>query len=306
MPPLGLGTWKAAGGEVGHALEQALRMGYRHIDCAAIYGNEAEIGEALRKCFAEGVLQREELWVTSKLWNDCHAKEHVEVGLRRTLEDLGLDYLDLYLIHWPVAQPHGVIVPEGAGDLISLEECPIAETWSGMEAAVDAGLCRFIGVSNFSVKKLEQLLEVARIRPGANQVESHPYLQQRELVDFCRERDIAVTAYSPLGSSDRPERMKASDEPVLLQDETIAEIARRTDATPAQVLIAWALQRGTATIPKSVHPGRMRENLEAARIRLSEQDMEQIARLERGRRYVTGSFWVHEGGPYTLANLWDE
>ena len=306
MPKLGLGTWKSEPGEVVDAVKTALRLGYRHIDCAAIYGNEAEIGQALAESFADGVVAREDVWITSKLWNDHHAREHVRAGIEKTLSDLRLDYLDLYLVHWPVALRHGVMIPEKAEDLVPLDEMPLLETWRGMEALNEAGLARAIGVSNFSVKKLEALLAEAAIPPSANQVELQPYLQQPALKEFCDARGIELTAYSPLGSRDRPDEFKAPDELDLFQDPTITAIAERLGATPAQVLIRWAIARGTSVIPKSVNPGRMQQNLDATRLELSDDDMAAIAALDKHRRYITGSFWTQFGGAYTLENLWDE
>jgi len=302
MPALGLGTWKAGPGEVGDAIRTAVEVGYRHVDCAAIYGNEAEVGAAL----ADAGVARGELWITSKLWNDSHRPEHVRPALEKTLTDLRLDFLDLYLVHWPVALKHGTLIPESADDFESLDDVPLAETWAAMEDVAEAGLCKHIGVSNFSVKKVGALLDGVRRPPEVNQVELHPYLQQPDLVGFCRERGVHVTGYSPLGSPDRPDELKASDEPVLLDDPVIARIAERRDATPAQVLLAWALERGTAVIPKSVNRTRQAENLEAAELKLHDGDVSEIDALDRGRRYVSGDIWTPEGSPYTLANLWDE
>lgn len=306
LPILGLGTWKAAPGEVYAAVREALRLGYRHIDCAAIYGNEAEVGRALAEAMAEGVLNREQLWVTSKLWNNAHAPAAVRPALEQTLADLRLDYLDLYLVHWPVALRPEVLLPREAADLIALDALPIAQTWQAMEALVEQGLCRHIGVSNFSVVKLDELLARARLKPEMNQVELHPYLQQAAMLDFCRRHAVLLTAYSPLGSPDRPAGMRAVGESRLLDDPTIARLATRHGATPGQLLIAWGIARGTAVIPKSVNPERLRENLAAAELRLEAADLLEIARLDRHYRYVTGSFWTMPGSPYTLANLWDE
>jgi len=306
MPVLGLGTWKSEPGEVYRVVRDAIRTGYRHIDCAPIYGNEEEVGRALRDALEEGVVMRDRLWITSKLWNDSHAPEDVAPALAKTLEDLRLDYLDLYLIHWPVALRKGVYRPESAEDMIPLEDLPIARTWRSMEALAEEGRCRHIGVSNFSIAKLESLLDDARRRPEMNQVELHPYLRQQELVDFCRDRRIHVTAYSPLGSPDRPEGMRARDEPVLLEDPVIAAIAERRGVTPAQVLLAWGIARRTAVIPKSVHAHRLMENLASVEVSLTQSDLEEIAALDRHRRYVDGEFWALEGSPYSVAGLWDE
>jgi alcohol dehydrogenase (NADP+) len=291
LQPIGLGTWKSTPGEVGAAVATAIELGYRHIDCASIYGNEAEIGVALEEC---GV-PREELWITSKLWNSSHAAGDVRPALDKTLSDLRVDYLDLYLIHWPVAQKPGVVIPESGADFVSLDDIPVAETWGAMEAAADAGLARHIGVSNFSVLKLERLLADARIPPYMNQIEMHPYLQQPEMLAFCNAHDIKLTAYAPLGSENK----------ALLEDATVGAVGIRNDCTPAQVLLAWGVQRGTSVIPKSVHRDRLAQNLAAGNVALSEDDMAELAALDRAHRFIDGTFWVHEGGPYTLDNLWD-
>jgi len=306
MPALGLGTWKSGPGEVGAVVRKALELGYRHFDCAAIYANEAEIGTALADALRKGLVAREELWITSKLWNDRHATEDVLPALEQTLKDLRLDYIDLYLVHWPVALRKGVHFPKLASDLLGPDQAPLAATWAGMEATVDAGLARHIGVSNFSAAKIETVLRDARLPPQVNQVELHPYLAQGELLDYCGRHDIHLTGYSPLGSRDRPESLKQAAEPVLLEDPVVLEVAARAGCTPAQALLAWALQRGTSVIPKSVNPERMQENLAASELTLSAQDRDALDALDRARRYVTGSFWVMEGGPYTLDNIWDE
>jgi len=306
MPILGLGTWKSNPGEVYTAVKEAVSLGYRHIDCAPIYENEAEVGRALSESFQENTVTRDKMWITSKLWNNAHAPEDVRPALEKTLADLKLDYLDLFLIHWPVHLRKGVLFPGSAEDMIGFEALPIGDTWEAMEALVGNGLCRHIGVSNFSIPKLKALVDSVCLKPEMNQVELHPYLQQPEMLDFCRKNNIHLTAYSPLGSADRPSELKADDEPILLKDSTIAMIARRHGATPAQVLISWAINRKTAVIPKSVNPSRMRQNLAAVEVSLSRDDMQAIAGLDRNRRYVSGDFWAMAGGPYTVADLWDE
>lgn len=306
MPLLGLGTWKSDPGQVYAAVREAIRLGYRHVDGASIYGNEPEVGQAIRDAIDDGEVTRSELWITSKLWSNSHGRENVEPALRRSLQDLGLDYLDLYLIHWPVSIRPGVAFPGSAEDLLPPDALPLSSTWQGMEAAVEAGLTRHIGVSNVSATKLRDLLANCRLRPEVNQVELHPLLQQPDLLDACAREGIHVTAYSPLGSQDRPAFIKDPDAPVLMQNPVIAAIAAEHGCTVAQVLLAWHVQRGISTIPKSVTPARLRENLEAAEIELRPADLDRIAALDQGTRLVDGSFWVMDGGPWTLQTLWDQ
>ena len=306
MPALGLGTWKSKADDVYRAVAEALRIGYRHIDCAHIYGNEAEVGKALAEAFDAGTVERDDLWITSKLWNDCHAPADVEPALETTLANLGLEALDLYLVHWPVALRKGASFPLEAADMISLDELPLAATWSAMEALAASGRCKHIGVSNCSVAKLEALVASAARPPEVNQIEMHPYLQQPAMLDYCKANNIALTAYSPLGSPDRPATLLEQGEPVLLEDPTIGAIAKRHSASPAQVLISWAIERGTSVIPKSVNPERLAQNFAASELSLTEAEMAEIGALDRHRRYVSGAFWAVEGSSYSLASLWDE
>lgn len=307
IPPLGLGTWKSARGDVYTAVKEALAIGYRHIDCAPAYENENEVGAAIAETIEAGAVARKDLWITSKLWNNAHAPEHVEPALQKTLADLKLEYLDLFLIHWPVAFRHDVGFPRRGEDYISLADLPTLATWRAMEACVEKGLVRHIGVCNFSVKKLAALHREAKIKPKMNQIEMHPYLQQNRMLDFCRENGILLTAYSPLGSGDRPKGMKKADEPILLQDPTILRIAARHGVQAGAILLAWALARGTVAIPKSINPERLRQNLSAVEVKLDAGDMLEIGGLDKGYRYLDGSFWQSApGSPYTVADLWDK
>lgn len=306
MPMLGLGTWQMLEGTAQPAVRSAIDAGYRHIDCAWVYQNESEIGQALQSSFDDGIVGRDEMWITTKLWNDRHRGEHVAEALKQQLLDLRLDYVDMYLIHWPVAHQYMVARPETAEQFIGLEEIPLHETWQAMLDCVPAGLCKHVGVANFSSKKIDSLIESTGIAPECNQVEAHPLLQQRELFEYCDRNNIAFVAYSPLGSGGRPDMLKKEDEPNLLALPIVQEIAEDRGISPAQVLLAWAIKRGTAAIPKSTNPDRQKENLEAVGIGLSEAEMDQLAALDDGYRYVDGSFWEREGGPYTVSNLWDE
>lgn len=302
MPAIGLGTWKVAPEDVKEAVKEAIKSGYRHIDCAAIYGNEKQVGEALNECFQEGIVERKDLWITSKLWCANHATEDVVPGLKQTLSDLQVEYLDLYLIHWPVALKPGCTFPKSKDDMKPFDS---EATWKGMEKAKEQGLARHIGTSNFSVKKLKDILKICTFKPEVDQVERHPYLQQKDLADFCKKHGIHITNYASLGSQDRPGR--PDNEPVLMEDPTIKAIAEKHGVSPAAVLLKWGLEEGSSVIPKSVNPERQKQNLAIDKsVSLDTEDMGKLQSLDRHFRYVNGKFWCKEGSPYTYENLWDE
>ena len=270
MPLIGLGTWEADPGVVGSAVQASLDAGCRHLDCAAAYRNEHEVGEAL----AASSVPRKDIFITSKLWNDRRRPADVEAALDKTLSRLGTDYLDLYLIHWPVVWAKDSLMKPDT-------QASLRETWQTLEKLVDAGKIKHIGVSNYNEAEVKELLSYARIRPAVNQIELHPRLPQTQLVKYCQSNDICVTAYSPLG---RGSKTKAG----LLTNPTVTQIAAVHGVSPASVLLRWNVQRGVVVIPKSVTPARIRQNLEEPwSFRLSDPELAAMATIDDGARFCS-------------------
>jgi len=300
MPIFGLGTWKSSPGQVGQAVEDAIDAGYRHIDCAYIYQNENEVGEALKKKISSGAVTRDQLFITSKLWNCFHSPELVEPALKKTLGLLGLEYLDLYLIHWPMGfADTGDLFPKGEDGKLMVKKVNHQETWKAMEKCVELGLVRSIGLSNFNSKQIEHVMNGCSIKPAVNQIESHPYLNQTKLIEFCREKGIAVTAYSPLGSPDRP--WAKPEDPSLLQDPKLVAIATKHNKSPAQLLIRYQIERGVIVIPKSVTKSRIVENFDVFNFELSKEEIQVVDAMDCNGRFCDGMEWMTTHSDYPFA-----
>ena len=295
MPSVGLGLWKIPQEQTADVVVSAIEMGYRHLDAASDYGNEPQVGEGIRRALAAGSCKREELWVTSKLWNTYHRPEHVRPAIERTLRDLKLDYLDLYLIHFPISlayvpfdlryPPGWFFDPDASAPKMKPEPCAIRETWQAMEELKHAGLTKNIGVSNFNCSLIRDLLSYASIRPSVLQVESHPYLVQPKLLRYCRQERIAFTAFSPLGAGSYVPLGMATDSDSVLNQPIVKAIAHAHHRTPAQVVLRWGVQRGTAIVPKSSRIERLRENLAIFDFELSDNEMNSISALDCNRRF---------------------
>ncbi len=308
IPGIGLGTFgsdKYSPDDVGQAVLEAGRYGWRHFDCASVYGYEMEIGQALSQLQKEGV-SREELWVTSKVWNDSH--DRVEASCEQSLKDLGLDYLDLYLIHWPFPNHHAPKVDVSARDAhaVPFTAERYLTVWKQMESLKVKGLVRQIGTSNMTAPKLKSVLPLMDQKPTVNQLERHPHFQQNELVSFLKSHGILPVGYSPVGSPSRPERDRTPEDTVDTEDPAVLDAAERLGVHPAVVCVLWQIQTGTLPIPFSVKPSQFRSLLDAAAgSKLSEDELSAISQSDKGCRLIKGQVFLWNGAK-DWRDLWDE
>ncbi|POS71926.1 GCY [Diaporthe helianthi] len=282
IPAVGFGTWQAPNDEVVHAVQTALKTGYRHIDAAAIYRNEAAVGEGIKQ---SGV-PRSDIFITGKLWNTKHDPKDVEGALDKTLKDLGTDYLDLFLMHWPVAfELSDKWFPIDEQGIFKLADIDPADTYTALEKLLDTGKVRAIGVCNFTVNKLKDLISKTKVVPAVNQIEAHPYLQQPELVEFCRSKNILIEAYSPLGNNQ-------TGEPKVVDDAGVKELAGQQGLDAAQLVLSWGVQRGTVVLSKSVTPSRIESNLKV--VKLPDEMFQKVTAMERHKRFNVQARWGYD------------
>lgn len=310
IPAIGLGTFGSdhvSGETVAAAVLQAAKFGYRHFDCAAVYGNESQIGEALVSIW-KTVAPREQFWITSKLWNDKHAAKDVIPACKQSLHDLKLDYLDLYLVHWPFPNSHppGCEVDSRSPDARPYIHAEFMETWGEMEKLAEQGLVRHIGTSNMTIPKMELLLQDARIRPACNEMELHPHFQQPEFLAYLLGEQIQPIGFCPLGSPTRPERDRSPSDTVPMEDPVICAIAKEHGVHPAAICLKWAVQRGEVVIPFSVNPHNYWANLRAVvEDPLTQEEMERIAAADRHCRLIKGDVFLWKQNQ-SWRDLWDE
>ncbi|XP_060523738.1 aldo-keto reductase family 1 member B1-like [Cylas formicarius] len=286
IPALGLGTYLSHSGECARAVKHAISVGYRHFDCAWFYGNEKEVGDGIREAIKEGLVKREDLFVVTKLWCTFHERDQVVPSCKVSLQNLGLDYLDLYLIHWPVAMTNTgkFNASEPFKDAVCYDH-DFVETWHGMEECVELGLAKSIGLSNFNSKQILRILKAAKIRPVCNQVEVSPLINQKKLIAFCKERGIQVVAYSPFSAPARPWK-KPGDPELSLDDPKLIEIGKKYGKTSGQVVLRYIHQLGAIPIPKSSNPDRIKKNIEIFDFELSPEDVKILDAYNCNERVV--------------------
>jgi len=283
IPQLGLGTWLSQPGEVGESVKMALEVGYRHIDCATVYQNQEEIGKVFSDAFRSGKVKREDVFITSKIWNTHHSYEKASEAIGDMLKDLQVSYLDLCLIHWPMGYQEGNgMFPVDKNGKNIYSDVDYLDTWKALENAVKTGKIRNIGVSNFNIKQLERILDSCTIKPQVVQVEAHPYFSQNTLLDWCKKHKIVLTAFCPLANNAHVFRKEG--DPNLLEDNVVLNIAKRHNKTSAQVVLRWAVQRGTSAIPKSIRRTRLEENYNVFDFELTTDEMNAINNLDRNWR----------------------
>ncbi|KAI9682286.1 MAG: NAD(P)H-dependent D-xylose reductase (XR) [Caeruleum heppii] len=294
MPQVGFGLWKVTNDTCAEQVYNAIKTGYRLFDGACDYGNEVEAGQGVARAIKEGLVKRSDLFLVSKLWNSFHDGDRVGPICKKQLQDWGIDYFDLYIVHFPISLAYvdpSVRYPPGftyddKGE-VRPGKATIQETWTAMEKLVDEGLAKSIGISNFQGSLIIDLLRYARIRPATLQIEHHPYLTQPHLLQLAKSEGIAVTAYSSFGPQSflEMDMKKAKDTPLLFDNPTIKSVAEKYGKTPAQVLLRWATQRGIAVIPKSNSQDRLKQNLEVTTFDLSSGELDQISGLDRNLRF---------------------
>jgi alcohol dehydrogenase (NADP+) len=309
IPAIGLGTFgsdRFNGEDIAMAVKGAISVGYRHIDCASIYCNEHLIGESLKKVLRSGI-KRGELWINSKLWNDMHGEGDVLKSCEKSLKDLNLDYLDLYLIHWPFPNYHepGCDVASRSPNAKPYIHENYMKTWSQMEELFEKGLVRHIGTSNMTIPKLKLVLRDARIKPACNEMELHPNFQQQGFFDFCIENNVQPIGFCPIGSPTRPDRDKTEEDTVDIEDPVIVKIAKRLNVHPAVVCVKWAVQRGQIPIPFSIYRNEYLSNLECTiKDPLTEEEMREIAGIDKNCRLIKGHVFLWEEAK-SWKDLWD-
>jgi diketogulonate reductase-like aldo/keto reductase len=309
IPAIGLGTFGSdtyTAEQIAEAVVGAADYGYRHFDCASVYGNESVIGNALTRIIKSGI-DRKELWITSKVWNDMHKPEDVIRSCEKSLTDLQLEYLDLFLVHWPFPNFHapGCDVDSRSPDSKPYIHENYMNTWRAMEELLAQGLVRHIGTSNMTIPKLKLLLRDAKFKPVANEMEIHPHFQQQALFDYLIENQIQPIGFSPLGSPSRPERDRTSEDTVDMEDPVIVSAAKKHGVHPAAICLKWAVQRGQVTIPFSVKQRQYKSNMDAVIMDpLTEDEMDDISKIDKNSRLIKGQVFLWKDNQ-NWEDLWD-